>query len=124
MNALILLIYLTEIKYGLPPGLLMAIVLHEIGGQWQVSMERIGGCSVGPAQIYFPDCNQRHRTHQLEDNLAAGARILQRSHKLCIRYPKWKACKHSLWALYNARSPVWWHNVNRIWTKLMARYAD
>lgn len=108
-----------ERRHHLPSMLLVAVVLHESGGKKIISRHK-HGCDVGPAQIFVRDCKpQRVKSLLLvENNLKTGAKILADSRYFCRKHPRWRACKRSKWALYNAGSPTWSASVMEVWREI------
>lgn len=122
--ALLLEARAAEVRWQLPPLLLVAVILHESGGRQRlVVRERGGHCSVGAAQVLVPGCERARvqRLLVLSTNLDQGAAVLSRSRVTCRRHPRWRACRRSEWALYNAGSTKWWRGVERKWERLRWR---
>jgi hypothetical protein len=109
-----------EERYGLPTGLLAAVVLHESSGKWIVSRRRHdGGRDHGYAQIHMgPASRPVHNPRTMAGNILEGARLLARSRKICTQHPGWRVCLRGEYATYNARSPRWWSRVEKIWMRL------
>ena len=111
-----------ENRYGLPAGLLVAVVLVESGGRpGLISRRRYDGCrDYGAGQIHA--CNPSRRRLgvllALSTNLDRAGQILAGSRERCRARPRWAACRRSEWALYNAGSSRWWSRVLRRWRTL------
>lgn len=114
----------TEVRWGLDPGILMAVVSHESSGRQRLITQERGGCSAGAAQVYVPGCTRKQvmRLLDLRTNLDAGAKVLSRSRDKCKRNPKLKACRRCVWAFYNAGSGSWCRNVERKWKELLPEW--
>ncbi len=122
--ALLLEVREAEVRWALPPALLVAVVLHESSGRQRlITRERGGHCSVGAGQVMVRGCHRERvqRLLVLSVNLDAAARVLDRSRRLCEAHRRWSACRRSRWALYNAGSATWWGGVARIWRRLLWR---
>ena len=116
-----------EVRYDLPRGLLVAVVLAESGGRKIVARRRgkgRRGCDSGEAQIHIPRCDERRlrRLLVLSTNLAEAARLLAQSRQTCQRRSL-TPCEISEWALYNAGSRGGWPRVERIWERLQSHRA-
>lgn len=106
-----------EERYGLPPYLLVAVVLVESGGRAIVSRRRrCGGVDVGAAQIHVHDRNRRRIRQLLElsVNLDRAGALLAKSRSRC----KGRACR-CLEARYNWASRTWCGRVHRTWHRLL-----
>jgi hypothetical protein len=109
-----------EDKHELPAGILAAVCLAETGCRPMIVVEKKGGCSVGPWQIYDPKCSLAHLKKFI--NLRAGAvraaQILVFSRNRCKR----RNCP-SEWVYFNLLSKTWWMRVEYIHYKLRTSWA-
>lgn len=110
-------------RYGLPEGLLLAVVLAETGARDVVARGRGRGrvgCDVGVAQIHIPGCPPAKvaQVRPLLQNLTRSAQILAWSRSRCSKSPGWSGCKYCLWGRYNPGSRTWCKKVLRIWKRL------
>ena len=115
-----------EVRYGLPFGILAAIVLAESGGLNLVSRRRCnGGRDHGVAQINAVNPSRRRLALllTLSTNLDRAGQLLASSRARCARHPRWAACRRWEFALYNAGSGTWPGRVRRIWRRLLERVA-
>jgi hypothetical protein len=112
-----------RVRYGLPEGLLLAVVLAETGGRDVMARGRGKGrvgCDVGVAQIHVPGCfpDKVAQVRPLLQNLIKSAEILSWSRSRCSKSPGWSGCKYCLWGRYNPGSRTWCKKVLRIWERL------
>ena len=108
-------------RWGLPPGLLWAVVMEESRGHvWALGTNRNGSCDVGLAQINVPGCDPLRIIPLFEPsaNLTRAARILRWSERSCRRRPWRRGCRHCRWGRYNPGSPSWCGKVLDRWRRL------
>jgi hypothetical protein len=116
-----------EVRYGIPAGLLAAIVLAEAGGTRNIISRRRynGGRDYGAGQVHALNPSRRRLALllTLSTNLDRAGQLLASSRSRCARHPRWAACRRGEFALYNAGSRTWAGRVRRIWTRLLERVA-
>ena len=115
-----------EVRWALPPALLVAVAWHESRLKaGLVRHERIGGCSVSVSQIYLPDCDRTRMQRLLVASVALqeGARLLARARRTCRAHPRWRGCHGGLeWVgWYNGRSRGYADRVLALWRRLLPR---
>jgi hypothetical protein len=111
-----------EERYGLPAGLLVAVVMVESSGRNIISARRkCGGRDYGYGQIHDHDPSKRRLALllTLSTNLDRAGQLLARSRDRCRAHPRWAACRRSPFGLYNANSRTWAGRVHRAWRRLL-----
>jgi len=113
-------------RYGLPPGLLQAVVWSE--SRWQptaMGANRNGSCDVGLGQVNVPGCDPLRVAELVNPdvNLRAAASILRASARACTQQPGRVGCSVCPWGRYNPHSLGWCARVEARRSRTINRFV-